>query len=262
MRESRLSVATWNVHKCRGTRGFRPEEVARAIARLGVQVLALQEVDRRFGPERGVGLILPSLLASTGMRAVPLSPLADGLGWHGNAILLRDGLCHGEIARVDLPGAEPRGAVSVEVLRQGAEPGTPGVRFVAMHLGLLAHSRRKQARAILEWVAGMPPRPTVLLGDTNEWRPFGSLATMIGPDGHTGRAGASFPSGMPMVGFDRIIALQGVTVRARRVIDDASVATVSDHLPVSATVEVNPEPLQYLPGIPYRTASAAAARPV
>lgn len=240
MPDTRLSVATWNVHKCRGTRGFRPNDVAHAITRLGVEVLALQEVDRRFGRQRGTGLIHPALIAATGMHPVPISLRPNGLGWHGNAILLRNGLDAVAVERIDLPGAEPRGAVAVDVVRTGADQSTRpirAVRFVAVHLGLLASSRRLQARAIQDGLAGMPSRPTVLLGDTNEWRPIGALRSLIGAEGHCGRAGPSFPSGLPIFGFDRIIGLGGVSVRSRHVVDDPIVATVSDHLPVSAVIE-------------------------
>src|SRR6266550_1594563 len=45
MRETTLRIATYNVHKCRGLDGrVRPERIAKVIAALDADVVALQEI--------------------------------------------------------------------------------------------------------------------------------------------------------------------------------------------------------------------------
>ena len=64
IKESRslLKVASYNIHRCRGVDGAtRPERIIGVIRELGADVIALQEVDRRFG--RGGGLLDPSAIA-------------------------------------------------------------------------------------------------------------------------------------------------------------------------------------------------------
>ena len=45
-----MKVASYNIHKCRGVDGVtRPDRIVEVIRELGADVVALQEVDRRFG---------------------------------------------------------------------------------------------------------------------------------------------------------------------------------------------------------------------
>ena len=231
-----LRLATWNVHKCRGSRGFQPSAVSRAIDALNADVVALQEVDTRFGRDRGKGLLDVHQLTARGLKVVDASVHREGHGWHGNAIVLRVAIAVEEVRRLALPGIEPRGALAVDIRPPGW---TVPLRVVAVHLGLLAGCRRAQAKAILAWLRGMPGMPGVLLGDTNEWRSVGSLSGLLTPGHHTGSPGASYPSGLPLLRLDRIIALPGVEIGQRRVIEAADFATASDHLPMVATLHVS-----------------------
>jgi hypothetical protein len=64
IKESRslLKVASYNIHRCRGVDGVtRPDRIIGVIREFGADVIALQEVDRRFG--RGGGLLDPSAIA-------------------------------------------------------------------------------------------------------------------------------------------------------------------------------------------------------
>ena len=84
-----LKVASYNIHKCRGVDGVtRPDRIIGVIRELGADVIALQEVDRRFG-RRG-GLLDPSAIErETGMRLLVQSDVSHRHGWHGNALLVR-----------------------------------------------------------------------------------------------------------------------------------------------------------------------------
>ena len=45
-----MKIASYNVHKCKGIDGrFRPDRIIRVIAEIGADVMAVQEIDHRFG---------------------------------------------------------------------------------------------------------------------------------------------------------------------------------------------------------------------
>ena len=88
------------------------------------------------------------------------------IGWHGNAILVKRHVGVIDCAALDLPTFEPRGAVIAELLIDESP-----LRVIGMHLDLSGLWRRRQMRSILEAMAKRPQRmPTILMGDTNEWR--------------------------------------------------------------------------------------------
>ena len=88
------------------------------------------------------------------------------IGWHGNAILVKQHVGVLDCAALDLPTLEPRGAVMAELL-----VGEMPLRVVGMHLDLSGLWRKRQMRAILAAIAERPQQmPTILMGDTNEWR--------------------------------------------------------------------------------------------
>ena len=73
--------------------------------------------------------------------------------------------------RLKLPGGESRGAIVAEL-----DLGEGEFRIIAAHLGLLRHSRMDQVGALLTTFHDLPPMPTILLGDLNEWRRRGRSA--------------------------------------------------------------------------------------
>ncbi|MFT8243763.1 endonuclease/exonuclease/phosphatase family protein [Roseomonas sp. BN140053] len=231
-----VRVASYNVHKCVGRDGkFDPGRVAAVINEIGADVVAVQEADRRFG--RRTGLLDAQLLRDEGgLCLVPVSDLHDGHGWHGNALLLR----HGEairIRRLALPGAEPRGAVIAELALPAGK-----LRVVAAHFGLLRRCRARQGAAILHALRDGEPMPTLMMGDLNEWRPgrrsalrvmepfFGPL-----PDGPP-----SFPTRRPVLALDRILGWPQGLVASVEVHDSPLARVASDHLPLTARVDLSP----------------------
>ena len=98
---------------------------------------------------------------------VELNKRDHSIGWHGNAILVRDAEILSQ-AHIELPTLEPRGAVVADVRVKGLT-----VRIVAMHLDLSGFWRRRQARAIIAALEMRPPMPTILMGDLNEWSHHG-----------------------------------------------------------------------------------------
>lgn len=228
-----LVVASYNIHKCVGTDGrFEPNRIASVIAELDADVVAIQEADKRFGRRQGL-LDLKALEKQTGLSLIPTSAEADGHGWHGNALLLRKGSVR-DMRRLALPGAEPRGALVVDL----DLPAGP-LRLVAAHLGLLRRSRRWQVRSILDAIEQGPRVPTLLVGDFNEWRPgrrssLHELRPVFGPLTHTH---FSFPSYFPVIALDRVIGSPGL-VTAMEVHDSELAQVASDHLPLKATIDI------------------------
>jgi len=234
-------VASWNVHKCVGADGrFDPRRIARVLGELGADLVALQEVDKRLGRRTGL-LDTQMLQAETGLELLPVSTLHDGHGWHGNALLLRPGLAAVErIRRLDLPGAEPRGALVVDLAPRGGGR----LRVVAAHLGLLRRSRRQQVAALLAAIddgeAEAPP--TLLMGDLNEWRsspsPRCSLRGLEGLFGHAARFPDSFPARLPVLALDRILGAPRGLVGPVTAHHSPLARVASDHLPLAATLRL------------------------
>lgn len=228
-----LVVASYNIHKCVGTDGrFDPARIASVISELDADVVAVQEADKRFGRRQGL-LDIEALRKETGLSLIPTSEKADGHGWHGNALLLRKGEVR-DMRRLALPGAEPRGALVVDL----DLPAGP-LRLVAAHLGLLRRSRRWQVRSILDAIREGPRMPILLVGDLNEWRPgrkssLHELRPVFGPLSH---GHFSFPSYFPVIALDRVIGSPGL-VTAMEVHDSELAQVASDHLPLKATIDI------------------------
>lgn len=245
MSSRQFTVATYNVQKGIGT-DFRrnPHRTAGVIAALDADIVAVQEGDRRFGARAGV-FDLAHLEAETGLVPVevPQRLALRAHGWHGNLVLLRGA----EVERVDaipLPGAEPRGALVVDLSLAGAGP----LRIIAVHLALLARARQMQARLLAE-LADAAERPTLILGDMNEWRRGlgGALAPLdetLGPPG----LALSFPAPFPRLALDRIYAGAGLEVVSAVAHDTPQARRASDHLPVVARVRATTRSAAGRPG--------------
>lgn len=230
-----LVVATYNVQKGIGTdlrRDARRTE--RVISALGADIVAVQEGDRRFGNRAGV-LDLAVLRASSGLVPVPVAAPLGALahGWHGNLLLVRAAAVE-SVRGLHLPGAEPRGALIVDLDLAQFGP----VRVIAVHLALLARARRAQARMLAEVAAEAQERdgrPTIVMGDMNEWRRWPSPA-LAALDHHLGAPGLapSFPAIFPRLPLDRIYASKGFDMLSVAAHDTALARRASDHLPVVA----------------------------
>jgi endonuclease/exonuclease/phosphatase family metal-dependent hydrolase len=241
-----MRIASYNIHKCRGTDGLvRPDRTVAVIKEIGADLVALQEVDHRIGTR--TGLLDPAAIESeTGLRLLTQSDVADGHGWHGNALLVRGKPVHYRRLRVHLPGIEPRGAVFAELdLGQGL------FRVIAVHLGLLRQSRLAQTKALLDVFLGMTPMPTIMLGDFNEWRrvrrsALAGLESVFG----TLPVLSSFPSRLPFLPMDRMLDWPPNLITHFRIHDTRIARMASDHLPLVAEVSLNcrlPELLQKNP---------------
>jgi len=229
-----IRVASYNIQKSIGT-DFRrrPARILEVLAELDADIVALQEVDRRFG-ERATSLTREAIAEVTGYEPVAFGARPLSLGWHGNTLLIRRGIKVLAQRQIELPRLEPRGAVLADLL-----VGTTPIRVVGMHLGLLGLWRKRQAEAVLTQLESLEqPMPTVIMGDLNEWSVNGGPLRHFARDHHVSQPGPSYPSVRPVFGFDRIIASPDISIEQAGVHGTARARLASDHLPVWANLSL------------------------
>lgn len=193
-----MRVATFNVHHCEGTDGrVDPGRIAAVIARLGADLVALQELD--VGLERSGRVDQPAELAEATGLTVDFHPVLEKDGGHYGIALAAPGPLRGE--RVDLPrlrGEEPRAAVVAR---------WRDVTFVSTHLSRSREARAAQIEALAELARGAEP-PVVVLGDLNERR------SGLGPLFRAGLTDGRKPLRRGALRIDHILAGRGLTVAA------------------------------------------------
>ncbi|MET1755079.1 endonuclease/exonuclease/phosphatase family protein [Novosphingobium sp. RD2P27] len=229
-----ITFASYNIRKAVGLDRRRDSDRILSILReMNADVVALQEVDRRYGRRMSV-LPLEAIHEHTGYRPVPLSMKPDSLGWHGNALLVRRDFELVEAAPVPLPVLEPRGAIRADLRIEGHL-----LRVIGMHLDLSGLRRRHQVRSVLSHVAACSdPMPTVLMGDMNEWALHGGCFREFDGSWQVLAPGRSFPSRRPVAALDRIIVSRECQVLGTGVHRSALSAVGSDHLPVFANLDL------------------------
>lgn len=229
-----LTVASYNMRKAIGTdRRRSPERILEVLREIDADVIALQEADRRFGQRMAV--LTPHLLEEhSGWKAVSFGVRAGSSGWHGNAILVRKAAEIVDCELIHLPALEPRGAVVADLALAGTI-----VRVVGMHLDLSGIIRRRQAHTILSHVAASTqPRPTVLMGDLNEWSAARGCLRDFGRDMVIAPTSPSFHARRPVARLDRIIVSPDIAVLASGTHASSTARTASDHLPIWAQLRI------------------------
>ena len=228
-----LRVASYNIRKAIGRDARRdPGRILDLVVELGADVVALQEADYRFKQRQAI--FDPGMIEErTGLAPVALEGGDPGLGWHGNVVLLGPRASVASARAMELPGLEPRGAVSVD-LAVGGHP----VRLIAAHLGLLARWRRRQSEAILAGAALSAGRATIVMGDFNGWGREPPSLSLFHDEMREAPCGRSYPSRRPVTPLDRIyfdgpLELVGCGVLA------APLARIaSDHRPIWAEMQL------------------------
>lgn len=238
-----LRCATWNVHRAKGRDGlFDPERVVSAIGSAVLpfagDVLALQEADGECRPHASI-FSVDQIAELTGLRyqhdrpTLRWGPQSDG--FLGTILFLHPRFERSHSDVIDLPGHCHRGAISVETQVDGRR-----CRIVSTHLSLSQPLRILQMRILGQYLRRRPKMQTILLGDLNEWRPWGGLAfaqRVVGTP-LRGAAARTFPSGFPLLPLDRILTDAPGRVTQVRVIETAATKMASDHLPLAALVSV------------------------
>lgn len=221
-----VTVASYNIRKAVGAdMRRRPLRILDVLQETGARIAVIQEADRRFGA-RATALPV-SELAERGWRHVPFGMKPAAIGWHGNAVLVGEGIEILSHNRLELPVLEPRGAVLARLQVDGAP-----LRIVGMHLDLSGLWRRRQARAILEQLAVEPDVPTLLMGDMNEWRAAAGCLADFAATHKLVLTGPSFPARAPVARLDRIFASNDLPIEDSGVHQSPLSKVASDHLPL------------------------------
>ncbi|QDP19612.1 endonuclease/exonuclease/phosphatase family protein [Sphingomonas xanthus] len=248
-----ITVASYNMRKAIGTdRRRRPDRVLQVLQEIDADIVALQEADKRMGgrgaavpheliDEHGLYKPVPMLVRhKRTMEMFPggarveqlLKTNTRNLGWHGNALLVKPHVEVMDVAALHLPTLEPRGAVMAELLVHDRP-----IRIIGMHLDLSGLWRRRQMRMIIETVRARPHQmPTILMGDTNEWRDAAGCLKDLDGAYRLAPTGPSFHARRPIAPLDRIIVDHRLAIEASGVHASAEARRASDHLPVWARV--------------------------
>lgn len=229
-----LTVASYNIRKSVGLDWKRqPDRILEVIGEIDADIVALQEVDRRFG-RRDSSLSVENINDTTAYSPVRFGARPTSLGWHGNTILVRKGakvLLHKQI---HLPALEPRGAVMADIAINGFV-----VRVIGMHLGLVGLWRSRQAQAVLKYLEILEEKlPTVFMGDLNQWSTEGGALAHFARRHHIVAPGPSFHASRPLLPLDRIITDLDFEVDAAGVHMSPQARLASDHLPVWARLRL------------------------
>jgi endonuclease/exonuclease/phosphatase family metal-dependent hydrolase len=215
-----VRVATFNVQHAR-----RPDGVvdvallARTCAALEVDVLAIEEVDRRVR-RSGWRDLAAHVASACGMRHVLGAVHRIGpLGRYGNALLSRRRI--GDVDLLRLPGdGAPRGAIVAR---------TADLSVAVTHLSRNRERSAVQLDVVCDALLARPG-PHVLLGDLNRRdHEVGRLAER----GFTVAGGPpTYPAGDPRLRIDHV-AVTGLAI----VSIEAPPVPVSDHRPLVVEVE-------------------------
>jgi endonuclease/exonuclease/phosphatase family metal-dependent hydrolase len=225
-----VKVATWNVRHGRPRRGFTSNRrLARADADLDVDVLAVQEVERRV--VRSWFADQPAVVAHAAhARQYRFAPARRWLlltGEDGVALCVRGELDCRRI--VDLPrdnGAQRRVAIIA-----GVTVGDEQATAVATHLHNDAPIAKRQLDALVDAVQD-EPRPRLLLGDLN-LRADDIAGSLVAAGFVLVEAAYTAPAWAPVQRIDHI-AVDGLVAEQSSV----PAVAVSDHRPV--VVELRP----------------------
>ncbi|WP_439124121.1 endonuclease/exonuclease/phosphatase family protein [Marivita sp.] len=225
-----MRIASYNIRKAVGLDWRRdPLRIIRVLEELDADVVALQEADKRLGARPAV---LPddALYDRTGLRVLNVTN-GPSSGWHGNALLVRDGWKTGATERLSLPGIEPRGALMADLTGpKGA------VTLIGTHLGLRRGCRQLQLAHLLDELTARTDR-AVIAGDFNEWSPrvgfdiLDQAFDVISP-------GRSFHASRPIAPLDRFAVGKGLRVATTGVFEKGEARRASDHLPVWMDLEL------------------------
>ena len=243
-----LHVATYNIHK--GLSFFKRRlvihEVRERLRALNADIVFLQEVQGTHERHASRFDSWPQQPQHEFLADSVWTDFAYGKnavydhGHHGNAVLSRFPIERWDNEDISEHRFEKRGLLHCEV----AVPGwRETLHCVCVHLGLAAHHRTSQLRALQTRIRRLVPRsaPLIVAGDFNDWahEAPGGLARPLGMREvfeHTrGKPALSFPAVLPVFALDRIY-VRGFSVKQARVHHGHPWARISDHAALTSII--------------------------
>lgn len=246
----RLRVCSYNIHKgfSHLNRRMIIHELRDRLRQLDPDVALLQEVQGLHLKHERRHPDWPTqpqheFLAGSMLHAAYGGNAAYDHGHHGNAVLSRYPILRTSNHDITQSRLERRGVLHCELQLPS---GGPLIHCLCAHLSLTEGQRRRQLRALAEYVERRIPQrsPLLIAGDFNDWRGSATqlLAERLGVvEAFTELHGAparSFPSRMPMLPLDRIY-LRGLRPLSAQVLWGASWAGLSDHAALAAELQVS-----------------------
>ena len=227
-----LKVASYNIRKAVGLDWRRrPARVLGVLNEIDADIVALQEVDRRFG-SRNTALDPELIEHETDYQAIRFSHRPQSLGYHGNVVLARKSIRVVEARPMALPHLEPRGAAVADLDTDGTR-----LRIVGMHLGLTRKWRQLQTESIVAELRALEGNmPTILMGDLNEPELKSGVLRAFEQRHTIAACGPSFHASMPVFTLDRIIVTEDIEIADCGVHHSLLSREASDHLPIWARV--------------------------
>jgi len=141
-------------------------------------------------------------------------------------------VCSSRQIDLSLPGKPPRGALDVDLDCYGRM-----VRVIVTHLGLGRAERKKQVMNLLDIIGEKELlRPTILLGDMNEWIPRAQTLASLRASFNRSPSLRTFPSRLPMLSLDRIFVWPDDAFVHSKVHMSSLARVASDHLPIKGFV--------------------------
>lgn len=219
-----IRVLTWNVHGGLGLDGVQDfSRTVDHIVGISPDIAALQEVEGRNRP--GKSLPMAILRDRLGHEGISAATITAPDGEYGQVLVGRWPFSEVEIYDLSVGAFEPRRAIAATAHL----PDGP-LRVVATHLGLRFGERRKQITALCQAIDD--ERPTVLMGDFNNWIRFRSAHVLLEQRLFTFTPIRTYPAWLPLLALDRIYCRPAAMIAGARAITTAR--ALSDHLPVLA----------------------------
>ena len=225
---TRLRVATYNVHKCRGMDWrVNPARIVKVIREIDADIIALQEV---------VAGQFRQIAGDTSM----FHAFGSARKWqgedYGNAILSRFPIRAQHNYDLTIGQREARRCLRVDLEISD----TSLLHVFAVHLGTSFFERRHQARKLLS--SGILDRPALsaprlLLGDTNEWtrglftRTLSKHLESADIRQHLKRS-RTYPGMMPLLHLDHIYYDSALQLTGMHLHRTSASVVASDHLPL------------------------------
>lgn len=230
-----MRILTYNIHKGIGGRDRRYslDRICEVIESQNPDLICLQEVDRHVGRSRHDDQ--PRLLAEQFHSAAHDYQLNVHLkeGGYGNLVLSRWPFSSHHHISLRYKETKPRGAQVVVVDTPEGQ-----LHLANWHLSLTGRMRYWQAQHLLGhrlFKEGLE-LPTLIIGDTNDWRnqlwkaPFHEhgFHQVTSPPSHF----RSFPAYLPMGSLDKAFYKGAIDVRHAGVVKNPLTKQASDHLPL------------------------------